>query len=301
MNYESAKNFVYRNARPLDLARWKYMFEKGSQDDVLNALSVYQNEDGGFGHGLEPDYWNPDSTPIQTEVAMEIIREINLKDKNHPIIQGILNYLSSGKDFDGHTWSFAVAANNDYPHAPWWNFQPNQETSYNPTASIIGFILKFEDSNSRLFDLARGLAEEAYSYFKLHFPMESMHTVACFVKFYEYLKDSSIHDLLDMGEFRSLLQKQINHVISYDTSRWAIDYICKPSLFIGTKTSDFYMDNKEICDYECKFIEDTQKSDGTWDITWSWTDYSEQWSISKNWWKSDLIIKNIGYFKEISS
>ena len=125
-----------------------------------------------------------------------------------------------------------------------------------------------------------------------------MHTVACFVKLYEYIKESSINDLLDIEEFRALLQKQIQHVITYDTSIWAIDYVCKPSLFIESKNSDFYMSNKEICDYECRFISDTQKSDGTWDITWSWTDYTEQWNISKNWWKSDLIIKIFALLKQ---
>ena len=97
MYYEQARNFIYKNARPLDIARWKYLFENGSEEDILIALSVYQNEDGGFGNALEPDYWNPNSSPVQTWVATEIIKEINLNDKNHPIIQGILNYLSSGK------------------------------------------------------------------------------------------------------------------------------------------------------------------------------------------------------------
>ncbi len=194
-----------------------------------------------------------------------------------------------------------VAANNDYPHAPWWNFEPSQETSYNPTACLIGFILKFEDKNSKLFELACVLAKEAYSYFKLHFPMESMHTVSCFVELYEYIKESSMNDLLDIKEFSALLHEQIKHVITYDTSKWTVDYVCKPSLFIGTKTSDFYMDNKEICDYECEFILNTQESDGTWGIIWSWTDYPEQWNISKNWWKSDLIIKNLRYIKAIHS
>lgn len=301
MYYEQARNFIYKNARPLDIARWKCLFENGSKEDVLIALTAYQNEDGGFGNALEPDCWNPNSSPVQTWVATEIIKEINLKDKNHPIIQGILNYLSSGKDFDGHTWSNTVATNNDYPHAPWWNFEPSQETSYNPTASLIGFILKFEDKNSKLFELACVLAKEAYSYFKLHFLMESMHTVSCFVELYECIKESSMNDLLDIGEFSALLHEQIQHVITYDTSKWAVDYVCKPSLFIGTKTSDFYMDNKEICNYECKFILDSQESDGTWGITWSWIDYPEQWNISKNWWKSNLIIKNIRYIKALQS
>ena len=263
MYYEKARNFIYKNARPLDIARWKYLFENGSKEDVLTALRVYQNEDGGFGNALEPDFWNPNSSPVQTWVSTEFIKEINLNDKDHPIIQGILNYLASGKDFDGHTWSNKIATNNNYPHAPWWNFQDSNEISYNPTACFIGFILKFADENSKLFELACVLAKEAYNYFKINFPMESMHTVSCFVRLYEYIKESSINDILDMDEFRYLLQKQIQHVITYDTSKWEVDYICKPSLFIGNKTSDFYMDNKEICDYECEFILNTQESDGT--------------------------------------
>lgn len=85
MYYEQARNFIYRNARPLDIARWKYLFENGSKEEVLTSLAAYQNEDGGFGNALEPDYWNPNSSPVQTWVTTEIINEINFNDKNHPI------------------------------------------------------------------------------------------------------------------------------------------------------------------------------------------------------------------------
>jgi hypothetical protein len=27
MYYEQARNFIYKNARPLDISRWKYLFE----------------------------------------------------------------------------------------------------------------------------------------------------------------------------------------------------------------------------------------------------------------------------------
>lgn len=66
MNYKKARNFIYKNARPIDIARWQYLFENGNRDNVLKALSSYQNKDGGFGHALEPDCWNPNSSPIQT-------------------------------------------------------------------------------------------------------------------------------------------------------------------------------------------------------------------------------------------
>ncbi len=196
MSHKRAKRFIYQNARPLDLFRWKYLFEKGKREDVLDILKSYQNADGGFGHGLEPDSWNPHSSPIQTWTATRIIEEINLEDKNHPIIQGVLSYLSSGKDFDGHTWSNTVPTNNDYPHAPWWQYQSTSERSYNPTASLLGFILKYADISSLLYQQARILVPEAYAYFKAHLSVAEMHTIACFVELYEYLKVSSELELL---------------------------------------------------------------------------------------------------------
>lgn len=39
--FENARKFVYQNARPLDFARWKYHFEHGSPEEVLNILSAY--------------------------------------------------------------------------------------------------------------------------------------------------------------------------------------------------------------------------------------------------------------------
>ena len=32
------RNWIYRNARPLDLSRWQYHFENGTKENVLNAL-----------------------------------------------------------------------------------------------------------------------------------------------------------------------------------------------------------------------------------------------------------------------
>ena len=141
--YEKARTFIYRNARPLDIARWQYHFESGNEplvrckDAVLTALAAYQNEDGGFGHALEPDCWNPNSAPIQTWTAMEILREIDFTDRTHPVIQGILRYLENTQDFNSHYWYANVKTNNDFPRAPWWGYSEEPEhrlNSYNPTA-----------------------------------------------------------------------------------------------------------------------------------------------------------------------
>lgn len=297
MNIERARKFIYMNARPLDLARWQYLFENGSKEEVLKILATYQNEDGGFGYGLEPDCWNPNSSPIQTWVATEIIKEVKLEDAGHPIIQGILRYLASTSDFNGHMWFHTIPSNNDYPHAPWWDYIPSQELTYNPTACFIGFIIKYANQDSELYSTAVRLAEEAYAFFKENYPMDSMHTVSCFVALFEYLRECNRNKDMDLYAFEELLRKQIKYVLTQDTSVWSTEYVCKPSLFINSKESVFYPENKDICDLECEFISKTQEEDGTWNITWEWGNYSEQWDISKNWWKSDLIIKNVKFYK----
>lgn len=302
MDIEKAREFLYRNARPLDLARWRYLFEGGSREDVLEALAAYQNEDGGFGHGLEPDCWNPNSSPIQTAAAAEILREIGMEDSRHPILQGILTYLASGRDFDGHTWSITVPSNDAYPHAPWWSHTPAQEPSYNPTAGLTGFLLRHAEPDSPLYRTAVRLAKEAYDFLKANAPLESMHTMACFMELLEALRACGRGaDLLDLDAFEQLLGAQIRHVLTRDTSVWETEYVCKPSLFIHSKLSPFYAENREICDLECDFISRTQQADGTWAITWEWEAYPEQWSVSKHWWKSDLILKNVKFYSAMRS
>lgn len=299
MNFNKAKDYIYRTARPLDLVRWQYLFENGSQENVLNILKTYQNEDGGFGHGLEVDCWNPHSSPIQTWVAAKIIKEINLQDGSHPMIQGILHYLETTDHFNGHIWLNTIPTNNDYPHASWWDYDETQEQSYNPTAFFVGFIIKYAKQESALYQTACCLAREAYDYLENHYPLESMHTVACFVDMFEYLHLCQFQDIINIKEFEELLSKQIKYILTQDVSIWISDYVCKPSLFIGSKESAFYADNKEICQLECEFITKTQEDDGSWNITWQWDHYLEQWFVAKNWWKTDLIIKNVKFYKAI--
>lgn len=246
--YKGAKEFILKNSRLLDMARWNYLFENGSKEDVISILQTYQNTDGGFANTLEPDCWNVNSTPLQTWAATRIIKEISLEDKNHPLIKGILDYLASNNEFDGHRWNGlnTVKTNNNYPHAPWWTFNKKKELSYNPTASLLGFILKYAEKDTAIYKLSCELSKEAYVYFKKNFPLESMHESACFIELYDYMKESSINNLFDIEEFKELLQEQIKQVITYDTEIWNTDYICKPSFLIISKSSDFYFENKEI-------------------------------------------------------
>lgn len=151
-DFQRIQGWFYRNARPLDLARWQFHFENGGQAAVLTALAAYQNEDGGFGHALEADCWNPNSSPLTTATAAERLLEIGFENSGHPVIQRMLMYLDSGAEMDGNTWRNVIVSNNDYPHAPWWHTDSDSTSRsiFNPTAILAGFILQHADRESRL-------------------------------------------------------------------------------------------------------------------------------------------------------
>ena len=299
MLYQNAKAFIYRNARPLDIARWQYHFENGSKNAVLNALSYYQNADGGFGHALEPDAWNPNSSPIQTWAATEILREINYTDNTHPMIKGILHYLESSEDFNGQFWYNSIRSNNDYPHAPWWHTDSDStcHNNYNPTACLAGFIIRFADKNSDLYKLGCRIAKEAFEQFIITEKQNDMHTIACYIRLMEYIEEAGDTDIIDLLALKAKLLAHVKGCITQDTAAWETSYICKPSQFFKDKDSIFYAENKDIAEYECEYIVISQLEDGSWNIPWSWSDYAQEWPISKNWWKSNVIILNLLYLK----
>src|SRR6266567_4641633 len=54
-DFNAAAGFVAANARVLDRRRFQRLFENGPATAVRDAVAAYRNEDGGFGHALEPD------------------------------------------------------------------------------------------------------------------------------------------------------------------------------------------------------------------------------------------------------
>lgn len=137
--FDKAKDFIWRNARLLDRRRFSYAFEGGSGEAVLTALRAYQNEDGGFGHALEPDIRCPDSQPVPLEMALQIMDETNTFQAE--MLQDIARYLRQ-ITLDGGGFPFIHRTAASYPHAPWWSTERDDVPSMNPTGKIIGLLWK---------------------------------------------------------------------------------------------------------------------------------------------------------------
>lgn len=292
--------WMLRNARPLDMARFRFHFERGSRNDVLDALAAYQNPDGGFGHALEADCWNPHSAPIQTWCATEILREIGFDDSRHPIVQGILRYLDSGADFRDGIWLNTTPSNDDYPHASWWAYEWNpigENSRYNPTASLAGFVLRFADPASTLAQKARQIAGEAVASFSRRERYDDMHEAACFQQLLEGCDASGHTGAVDLPMLRGLLARVIAQTITQDKAAWRTSYVCKPSQYITDRNSIFYPVIAGDAEYEANYILETLGEDGAWPIMWSWPGYPTAWAVSQNWWRGHLIIQNMRYLK----
>ena len=74
-SFSRAREFLLQRARPLERALFRFHFENAPAAEVRRALAAFQNEDGGFGRALEPDFRLPASSAIATSLAFRHLRE----------------------------------------------------------------------------------------------------------------------------------------------------------------------------------------------------------------------------------
>ena len=294
---ENIRRFVYRNARPLDLYRWQYHFEGGTLEQVIKALAAYQNPDGGFGHALEADAWNPHSSPIQTSTAVNILWEVGFSDGQHPLVQGILRYLDSGADFEDGRWCNSVPTNNDFPHAPWWHTDSNStsRSEFNPTAILTGFLVYFAPRDSALFEKGKAIAQELSASF-LKAPEIFMHPLMCVDDLCGWIEKAGLLDVFPLAKMQAQVARQAARLIEMDRDNWS-GYACRPSHFIHSPGHPLCGLLRELTKREHKWLCDTRNDQGVWDLTWKWSGYEKEFGISENWWKADIILRNVRFLK----
>lgn len=288
MNEFSAKQFILENARPVDLAVYKYFFENKPKEHVIRELSKYQNSDGGFGHGLEPDYWNPHSSPIATNDAIITLYRIGALNRDLNIISGIVHYLNSYDSFniDKKRWLFAIDSNKNYPHAIWWEKENDGISGFNPTMSLAAFSFCYCGQTK----LNEEILKEGILYLEKHEEI-SGDALKCYLLAYELLQDNHITDLIDLNHLKTLLSKRIYHAICKNTQKYGVEYVPMPSDFFCGIYSDFITSElQELVDAEKEILGNMQKEDGGFDISWKWgTDYSE-FEQARSWWRPRLTL-----------
>ena len=255
---------------------------------MVRALAAYQNPDGGFGHGLEADCLNPHSSPIQTWCATGQLRAVDLWDRDHPVVEGIIGYLESRQDFDGRCWVWAVPSNNDHPHAPWWTWQPEQPRTYNPTAALAGWLYRVTGS-----DFSQWLVREAMVAYLDGGPCLDMHLLPCFLQLYRDLRASA-----PAGWDLTSMEAKLRRDIAACVRPVQDGYCARPSDYILGRDDPFLSCIPDLAEQECSIILETQAPSGAWPIPWTWGGmYPDDYAVSANWWRSGMILKNLLYLR----
>ena len=135
--FERAAHFLAERARPLERSLFAHAFENAPIAPALSALAGFANADGGFGHGLEPDFRLPDSSALATSHALSILRGLG-QPAAQPLVAGALGWLADHFDPACAAWRAVPATVDDHPHAPHWNASLHAPGGSWPVAVIPG-------------------------------------------------------------------------------------------------------------------------------------------------------------------
>ncbi len=137
--FSAGRDFLMRYGRLVERRLFAACFEGAPPSGVLAAVAAYRNEDGGFGHGLEPDKRCPASLPIDVETALQSMAAVGAADPE--VLAGVCGYLARVAQDAGSGGAVPLAfpVIEAYPRAAhWtdWTYAP----ALNPTAGLVGLL-----------------------------------------------------------------------------------------------------------------------------------------------------------------
>src|SRR6266508_3166708 len=180
-SFAAAHDFVLREPRVLEQRLFATLFEGAPPAGVARALGAYRN-DGGLGHGLEPDVRCPESQPLFVAFGLRTLAEAGARDDE--LIGGCCDYLASVADARG-ALPILLASVERYPRAAHWT-NGRRDPELHPTIGIVASLhaLGFEHE---WLDLATGFCLEDLS----RQPPSDAHVLRDALRFLDLVDDAA--------------------------------------------------------------------------------------------------------------
>jgi hypothetical protein len=288
--FQRARAFLFEYGRPLDRERFRFHFESGSGEAVVVELARFQNADGGFGHGLEPDLRAGASSAIATSQAFRLLREIGRPD--HEVARRGLAYLLTSFDRERSVWEMVPPAAEEAPHAPWLTYSGTEKGFngfvLNPTAELLGALYDYAGHvpDGFLAGLTPTLvrrAQEAPDQMEIH-------------DFGSLQRLAETENLPD--DVRSALAAQLLRAlpatVSLQPSTWE-EYNLQPLRALGRPDSFLApLIAADVLAANAEFWERQQLPDGSWQIPWDWaSNDADAWAQAEREWKCIQIVDKL--------
>lgn len=136
-DFDAAAEFMAARARVLDRRVFQRLFQGGAPEPVRDAVAAYRNDDGGFGHALEPDLRAAASQPAAVEMALRIMDAAGAWDER--LVRDAIDWLASIAPSEGGA-TFVLPTLSQGPHAPWWVPAEGNPVSLIQTGQIAGVL-----------------------------------------------------------------------------------------------------------------------------------------------------------------
>ncbi|MEV4047975.1 hypothetical protein [Streptomyces sp. NPDC049744] len=143
-----AEHFVWLTARVLEQRLFAYHFRGGDPGPVETALEAYRNEDGGYGHALEPDLRGPVSQPWHTACALRVLDAVGRCGGQRA--ERVCRYLTSVSTPDG-ALPVIRASGHGYPAAPFVPVVAGPPGELHVTGPVVGLLHRNEVWHAWLF------------------------------------------------------------------------------------------------------------------------------------------------------
>ncbi|MBS3787849.1 hypothetical protein KGY79_06600 [Candidatus Bipolaricaulota bacterium] len=290
-SFDEASDFLLHSARALERNTYNQIFNGDKPVKSLLELKNYQNPDGGFGHGLEPDLRLPYSSPISTAVAFRHLERIGEgSEVADDLIQSGINYLESSFQSGDGRWFAAPPEINNFPHAPWWHFDessgktPADESWGNPTVEILAYGLRYNGFSDSI-DIAK-FVKKAIRRFKNKEKFESEHEIYCYLKLYKALPRNEAKEIKDR------LIKAVDQLVCTEPSEWT-GYVPQPVDFVTSPDSPKLGISETVLEENLNFLIDSIEENGIIEPCWEWGQYESEWERAKLEWTGLLTLKTL--------
>ncbi|WP_445281224.1 hypothetical protein [Streptomyces sp. DSM 118148] len=143
-----AEQFVWLTARVLEQRLFAHHFLNGAADPVEAALDAYRNEDGGYGHALDPDLRGPLSQPLHTARALGVLDAIGRCGGQR--VERMCRHLTSVSAADGALPAVGPGQRG-YPVAPFVPVVDDPPSELLATGPVVGLLHRNEVWHAWLF------------------------------------------------------------------------------------------------------------------------------------------------------
>lgn len=289
--HQQAAAYLKNQARPLERALYRYHFEDGSTDAVLAELAPFQNADGGFGHGLEPDVRLPNSSVIATTLAFQHLREVHAP-ASHPVVVNGCRYLRQQYNAQRQNWPIIPPKIDDAPHAPWWSYDGElMNRLINPRAEILGYLYDYSEHFPA--DMRQTLTEGVVNHLLNEPDTMEMHDLLCCLRLAE---TKSLPEAVKTALMTKLI-RVVQQAVQRDSAQWR-GYGLPPLAVVNSPDSPFATLFANEIPQNLDFLLEQQGADGTWGPNWTWGGlWPEAWAQAEHDWRGVLTLGNVRVLK----